>query len=259
MQQSIGADTRFHIIGYRPWAAGQALAAERYKAGRIMISGDAAHVFTPTGGFGMNTGIDDSAKPGVEACGRAARLGRPKAARQLPCGTQTDRPSQHRGIAEVCLDDARRQRAGGCRGRRFGGDAARIAAANLSYVRKNHFVRPEDQDAVGVQIGGALRRLAGHRCRWRASGRHLPGHLRRIHAKWPAWRAGAAPLARCGARPGQLPVRPLRQGLHVAPLRPHGRQAPMRWHKPQPSGTFRLPFSTLLCRKAASFTVAISR
>ena len=34
------------------------------------------------------------------------------------------------------------------------GDAARIAAANLSYVRKNHFVRPEDQDAVGVQIGG---------------------------------------------------------------------------------------------------------
>jgi hypothetical protein len=33
------------------------------------------------------------------------------------------------------------------------GDVARIAAANLTYVRKNHFVRPEDQDAVGVQIG----------------------------------------------------------------------------------------------------------
>ena len=26
-----------------------------------MIAGDAAHLFTPTGGFGMNTGIDDSA------------------------------------------------------------------------------------------------------------------------------------------------------------------------------------------------------
>jgi Aromatic-ring hydroxylase, C-terminal len=34
------------------------------------------------------------------------------------------------------------------------GEAAREAASNLSYVRKNHFVRPEDQDAVGVQIGG---------------------------------------------------------------------------------------------------------
>ena len=30
------------------------------RAGRIMIAGDAAHLFTPTGGFGMNTGIDDS-------------------------------------------------------------------------------------------------------------------------------------------------------------------------------------------------------
>ena len=35
-------------------------------------------------------------QPGVEACGRAAGLGRPKAARQLPDGAQTDRLSQHR-------------------------------------------------------------------------------------------------------------------------------------------------------------------
>ncbi len=48
------------VIGYYPWNAGQALVAERYKAGRIMIAGDAAHLFTPTGGFGMNTGMDDS-------------------------------------------------------------------------------------------------------------------------------------------------------------------------------------------------------
>jgi len=34
------------------------------------------------------------------------------------------------------------------------GEAAREVASNLTYVRKNHFVRPEHQDAVGVQIGG---------------------------------------------------------------------------------------------------------
>jgi hypothetical protein len=34
------------------------------------------------------------------------------------------------------------------------GDAARIVASHMTYVRKNHFVRPEDEDAVGVQIGG---------------------------------------------------------------------------------------------------------
>jgi hypothetical protein len=33
------------------------------------------------------------------------------------------------------------------------GDAARRAAAEISYVRKNHFVRPEHQDGVGVQLG----------------------------------------------------------------------------------------------------------
>ena len=33
------------------------------------------------------------------------------------------------------------------------GEAARKAASEMSYVRKNHFVRPEEQDALGVQLG----------------------------------------------------------------------------------------------------------
>jgi hypothetical protein len=37
-----------------------ALVAERFIAGRIVLAGDAAHLFTPTGGFGMNTGMDDA-------------------------------------------------------------------------------------------------------------------------------------------------------------------------------------------------------
>lgn len=34
--------------------------AERYRAGRVMIAGDAAHQMFPTGGYGMNTGVADA-------------------------------------------------------------------------------------------------------------------------------------------------------------------------------------------------------
>ena len=57
VKRTIGADIAVEVLAYHPWHAGQALVAERYRAGRIFIAGDAAHLFTPTGGFGMNTGI----------------------------------------------------------------------------------------------------------------------------------------------------------------------------------------------------------
>ena len=36
-----------------------ALVAEHYQCGRMFLAGDAAHLFTPLGGLGMNTGIGD--------------------------------------------------------------------------------------------------------------------------------------------------------------------------------------------------------
>ena len=36
------------------------LVAARFDVGRVFLVGDAAHRFPPAGGFGMNTGIQDS-------------------------------------------------------------------------------------------------------------------------------------------------------------------------------------------------------
>jgi 2-polyprenyl-6-methoxyphenol hydroxylase-like FAD-dependent oxidoreductase len=55
----IGADVPFEIISGGPWTGGLALVAEHYRAGPVFLAGDAAHLFTPLGGLGMNTGIGD--------------------------------------------------------------------------------------------------------------------------------------------------------------------------------------------------------
>jgi hypothetical protein len=53
------ADVPFEIISGGPWTGGLALVAEHYQSGPVFLAGDAAHLFTPLGGLGMNTGIGD--------------------------------------------------------------------------------------------------------------------------------------------------------------------------------------------------------
>jgi 2-polyprenyl-6-methoxyphenol hydroxylase-like FAD-dependent oxidoreductase len=55
----IGTEVDFEIISGGPWTGGLALIAEHYQSGRVLLAGDAAHLFTPLGGLGMNAGIGD--------------------------------------------------------------------------------------------------------------------------------------------------------------------------------------------------------
>ncbi len=58
IRRAVGRDFDFEILSVLPWVRRE-LVAERYGNGRGFIAGDAAHVMSPTGGFGMNTGIGD--------------------------------------------------------------------------------------------------------------------------------------------------------------------------------------------------------
>ncbi|MDB5570976.1 MAG: dependent oxidoreductase family protein [Hyphomicrobiales bacterium] len=49
----------FEIISVLPWRRSK-LVADRYGRGRAFLCGDAVHVMSPNGGFGMNTGIEDA-------------------------------------------------------------------------------------------------------------------------------------------------------------------------------------------------------
>jgi 2-polyprenyl-6-methoxyphenol hydroxylase-like FAD-dependent oxidoreductase len=60
VRRIIGADIDFEILSGGPWTGGLALVAEHYQAGAVFLAGDAAHLFTPLGGLGMNTGIGDA-------------------------------------------------------------------------------------------------------------------------------------------------------------------------------------------------------
>ncbi len=60
----VGEEVPFSFVGHFPWTAGQAAVADRFGQGNVWLAGDAVHLFTPTGGFGMNTGIDDAANLG---------------------------------------------------------------------------------------------------------------------------------------------------------------------------------------------------
>lgn len=62
MQTLCGVDQlpfAYTVLNKGTWTAGFMLVAEQFRKGRLFISGDAAHLFTPTGGMGYNTSVDD--------------------------------------------------------------------------------------------------------------------------------------------------------------------------------------------------------
>ncbi len=61
---ALGCPCDIEIIDRVPWTAGLALVSERFQDGRVFLAGDAVHLFTPTGGLGYNTAIEDAVNLG---------------------------------------------------------------------------------------------------------------------------------------------------------------------------------------------------
>jgi hypothetical protein len=60
----VGRKIKTEILSRGSWTAGHALVAERFQSGRVFLAGDAVHLFTPAGGLGYNTAIEDAVNLG---------------------------------------------------------------------------------------------------------------------------------------------------------------------------------------------------
>lgn len=62
--EAVGQPVPLEILSMGTWLAGHALVARQFGRGRVFIAGDAAHLFTPTGGLGYNTAVEDAVNLG---------------------------------------------------------------------------------------------------------------------------------------------------------------------------------------------------
>ncbi|MEJ8840704.1 FAD-dependent oxidoreductase [Ramlibacter sp. AN1133] len=62
--QALGREIPIEVLSFGTWTAGHSLVAQSFHRGRVFIAGDAAHLFTPTGGLGYNTAVEDAVNLG---------------------------------------------------------------------------------------------------------------------------------------------------------------------------------------------------
>ncbi|MDI9884720.1 FAD-dependent monooxygenase [Streptomyces sp. HNM0645] len=63
IHEALAFHTPVELLGDSEWHLTHRV-ADRYRAGRVLLAGDAAHTLSPSGGFGLNTGIADAADLG---------------------------------------------------------------------------------------------------------------------------------------------------------------------------------------------------
>jgi 2-polyprenyl-6-methoxyphenol hydroxylase-like FAD-dependent oxidoreductase len=72
-----GRDFAHEVLVANAWTP-HFVVAERYLEGRVLLAGDAAHQYVPTGGYGMNTGIGDACDLGWKLAAMLHGYGGPR-------------------------------------------------------------------------------------------------------------------------------------------------------------------------------------
>lgn len=97
LRRAMGRDFDYEILSILRWVRRE-LVADRYGTDRVFIAGDAAHLMSPTGGFGMNTGIGDAVDLGWKLDAVIKGWGGPQL---LPSYETERRPVALRNVAQA--------------------------------------------------------------------------------------------------------------------------------------------------------------
>ena len=130
LREQLGAGVEFEFVWIGPYSYRDHLLDE-FRHGRLFFIGDSAHVVSPFGARGGNTGIQDAAQPRLEAGAGAAGPGRRRAARHLRRRTPAGRGGEPAG------DEPHRPLPGAALGRR----AHVCAAPSSTWLAATPFAR----------------------------------------------------------------------------------------------------------------------
>jgi 2-polyprenyl-6-methoxyphenol hydroxylase-like FAD-dependent oxidoreductase len=149
IQRALGATIDIELLSAQKWLPRQ-LVADRYQSARSFLAGDACHLFVPTGGFGMNTGISDAVDLGWKIAARLEGWGGEK----LLASYETER--RPIGLFNTCEAADNYDKSGtifavpeALEEDGAAGDAARAAVAALLPPKIKHFA------PIGVHLGSA--------------------------------------------------------------------------------------------------------
>jgi 2-polyprenyl-6-methoxyphenol hydroxylase-like FAD-dependent oxidoreductase len=144
---SAGVDMPVEVLAHSTWTGGRALVAEQFGKGRVLMAGDSVHLFTPAGGFGMNTGVDDTSNLGWKLAAVLQGWGGPRLLdsyeqERKPIATRNTKAAQSLGlkVADSPIGpDIEKDSEAGAKARQVTGE----------YLSR---FRPEF-DSLGVQLG----------------------------------------------------------------------------------------------------------
>ena len=150
----MGCEIDCAVLQANPWMPHLLVAAD-YCRGRVLLAGDAAHQYIPTGGYGMNTGIGDAFDLGWKLAAVVHGFGGPGLLGLLRCGASTGGHAKSRHGRPACGGQ------GGGSGRyRMAGDDldARTSAGHerrTALGRRIAAIGNAENECLGIELGYA--------------------------------------------------------------------------------------------------------